>query len=119
MKLKDYLILVAIVGGLGLMFFVTRFIQPERVKPGTPEYEAYIDRFVAECLRNPQPIEASANGRPPPSQSARAAAPRTPHPTEASATARPPPSQSEREAACRATVLQADRFNPDVRPLRQ
>jgi hypothetical protein len=94
MKLKDYLILVAIVGCLGLMFFVTRFIQPERVKPGSPEYEAYIDRFVAECLRNPQPIEASANGR-------------------------PPPSQSEREAACRATVLQADRFNPDVRPLRQ
>ena len=94
MKLKDWLILVAIVGGLGLMFFVTRFIQPERVKPGTPEYEAYIERFVAECLRNVPPTEPSANGR-------------------------PPPSQSERDAACRATVLQADRFNPDGRPLKQ
>jgi hypothetical protein len=94
MKLKDWLILVAFVGGLGLVFFVTRFTQPERVRPGSPEFEAYIDRFVAECLRNPQPIEASVNGR-------------------------PPPSQSEREATCRATVLQADRFNPDVRPLKQ
>jgi hypothetical protein len=93
MKLKDWLILVAIVGSLVLMFFVTRFSQPERVKPGSPEYEAYIDRFVAECLRNPPPIEASLN--------------------------RPPPSQSQREATCRATVLQADRFNPDVRPLKQ
>lgn len=92
MKLKDWLILVVFVGGLGLVFFLTRFTQPERVKPGSPEYEAYIDRFVAECLRNPQPIQASANGG--------------------------PPSESEREATCRATVLQADRFNPDVRPLK-
>jgi hypothetical protein len=45
MKLKDYLILVAVVGGLGLILFVTRLSQPERVKPGTPEYEAYIERF--------------------------------------------------------------------------
>jgi hypothetical protein len=92
MKLRDWLSLVVIVGALALMFFVTRFVQPERVQPGSPEYEAYIDRFVAECLRNPQPIKASTNGR--------------------------EPSDAEREATCRATVLQADRFNPDGRPLK-
>ncbi len=43
MKLRDWLTLVSIIGGLALMFAVTRFSQPERVKPGSPEYEAYIE----------------------------------------------------------------------------
>jgi hypothetical protein len=93
MKRQDWLILVAIVGGLVLMFFITHYSQPQRVRPGSPEYDAYIERYVAECLRNPPPTEASANGHEPPTQSAR-------------------------EAACRSTVLQADRFNPDGRPLK-
>jgi hypothetical protein len=93
MKRQDWLILVAIVGGLVLMFFITHYSLPARVKPGTPEYDAYIERYVAECLRNPPPTEASANGH-------------------------EPPTQSEREAGCRSTVLQNDRFNPDGRPLK-
>ena len=92
MKLRDGLILAAIVGGLTLMFAVTRYSQPERVKPGSPEYDAYIEHYVAECLRN-QPIDRGSGER------------------EA-------PSEAEREAACRVSVLQADRINPDNRPLK-
>jgi len=94
MKLRDWLTLVSIIGGLALMFAVTRFSQPERVKPGSPEYEAYIEHYVAECLRNPQPPDKGQAER-------------------------PPPSESERAAACRVTVLQADRLNPDARPLKR
>ena len=94
MKLRDWLILTTIIGGLALMFVVTRFSQPERVKPGSPEYEAYIEHYVAECLRNPQPPEKSRAER-------------------------EPPSVTEREAACRITVLQADRLSPDARPLKR
>ena len=92
MKLRDWLTLVSIIGGLALMFAVTRFSQPERVKPGSPEYEAYIEHYVAECLRNP----------PPPDKAERQL-----------------PSEAERVAACRVTVLQADRINPDARPLKR
>ena len=38
MKLRDWLTLAAIVGGLVVMFMITRYSQPERVKPGSPEY---------------------------------------------------------------------------------
>jgi hypothetical protein len=93
MKRQDWFILVAIVGGLVLMFFITRWAQPDRAKPGTAEYEAYIERYVAECLRNPPPTEVSSTGN-------------------------DLPTQAGRETACRATVLQADRFNPDGRPLK-
>jgi hypothetical protein len=91
MNLRDSLTLAAIVGALALMFVVTRFSQPERVKPGSPEYDAYIDHYIAECLRNPQPFDKDHG--------------------EAAA-------QAEREAACRVSVLQADRLNPDNRPLK-
>jgi hypothetical protein len=91
MKLRDWLILAAIVGSLALMFAITRFTQPERVKPGSPEYDAYIEHYIAECLRNPQPLDKDHS--------------------EA-------PSEAEREAACRVSVLQADRLNPDNRPLK-
>lgn len=93
MKTRDWLTLASIIGGLALMFTLTRVVQPERVKPGSPEYNAYIAHYVAECLRNPLPAD---KGR---------------APSE--------PSQSEREAACRASVLQADRLNPDARPLKR
>ena len=43
MKLRDGLTLAAIVGCLALIFLITRFDQPERVKPGSPEYDAYIE----------------------------------------------------------------------------
>jgi hypothetical protein len=89
MKLRDWLTLAAIVGSLALIFVITRFGQPERVKPGSPEYDAYIEHYIDECLRNPQPIDKG--------------------PTESV-------SQAEREAACRGSVLQADRFNPENRP---
>jgi hypothetical protein len=96
MKWRDQLTLAAIVGGLLLMFFLTRHSQPERVKPGSAEYDAYIDHYIAECMRNPPPVDKSnSNG------------------THA------PPSETEREAACRIYVLQADRLNPDVRPLKR
>jgi hypothetical protein len=94
MKWSDQLSLAAIVGGLLLMFFLTRHSQPERVKPGSAEYDAYIDHYIAECMRNSPPVDKS-NG------------------THAS------PSETEREAACRIYVLQADRLNPDVRPLKR
>jgi hypothetical protein len=93
MKLRDRLTLVTIVGGLVLMFVLTRHSLPERVKPGSPEYDAYIDHYVAECLRNQAPVEKS-NG------------------------AQALPAESEREAACRTYVLQADRLYPDTRPLK-
>jgi hypothetical protein len=83
MKLRDGLSLAAIVGSLALIFVITRFDQPERVKPGSPEYDAYIEHYIAECLRNPQSIDKGAS-----------------------------------EAACRVSVLQADRLNPDNRPLK-
>jgi len=91
MKLRDGLTLAAIVGALALMFFVTRYSQPERVKPGSSEYDAYIERYIGECLRNPPPPDKS-NGA---------------NHTDA-----------EREEACRATVLEADRLNPVARPLK-
>jgi hypothetical protein len=89
MKPRDQLMLAAILGGLMLMFFVTHLYKPERVRPGTPEYDAYIQHFVEECLKAP----------------ARHQIPET----------LPP---SDLEPACRAAVLQADRFNPSVRPLK-
>jgi hypothetical protein len=95
MKSRDQLTLAAIVGGLLLMFFLTRYTQPERVKPGSPEYDAYIDHYIAECLQNPPPA-------PPADRSTGAS-----------------PSGGEPEAACRTSVLQADRLNPDVRPLKR
>jgi hypothetical protein len=91
MKLRDWLTLGAIVGGLVLMFTFTRFSQPERVKPGSPEYTEYIEHYVAECLRNPQSFDRNNSEL---------------------------PSEAEREAACRITVQQADRLNPENRPLR-
>jgi hypothetical protein len=91
MKLRDWLTLGAIVGGLVLMFTFTRFSQPERVKPGSPEYAEYIEHYVAECMRNPQSFDRSHSELPP---------------------------ETEREAACRITVQQADRLNPENRPLR-
>ena len=93
MKLRDRLTLAAIVGTLTLMFAITRFSQPERVKPGSPEYDAYIEHYIGECLRVPPPIDRSHGER-------------------------EPPSESEREAACRGSVLQADRLNPENRPLK-
>jgi hypothetical protein len=93
MKVRDWLILLSIVGGLTLMFFLTRYSQPVRVKPGSPEYAAYIERYVAECLRNGQSSDSGSVGH--------AVSP-----------------QSDREAVCRASVLQTDRFNPDGRPLK-
>jgi len=94
MKIRDWLTLASIIGGLALMFTLTRVVQPERVKPGSPEYEAYIEHYVSECLRNPPPPE---KGRP----------------------QAEPPSDAEREAACRVSVLQADRLSPDARPLKR
>src|SRR5262245_54417869 len=73
MKLRDGLILAAIVGGLALMFAVTRYSQPERVKPGSPEYEAYIEHYIAECLRNPQPTDRGDGERDTPSEAEREA----------------------------------------------
>jgi hypothetical protein len=89
--MSDGLTLAAIVGFLALIFLITRFDQPERIKPGSPEYDAYIEHYIAECLRNPQPVDKG--------------------PSE-------PTSQAEREAACRVAVLQADRLNPENRPLK-
>src|SRR5262245_18007714 len=89
MKLRDGLTLAAIVGSLALIFVITRFDQPERVKPGSPEYDAYIEHYIAECLRTPQSIDKGASE---------------------------PASQTEREAAWRVSVLQADRRHTDQRP---
>jgi hypothetical protein len=94
MNLRDWLILTSIVGGLVLMFAVTRYSLPERVKPGSPEYAAYIEHYVAECLRTPPPVDK----------------------TQISLEAR---SDAQRETACRVFVQQADRLNPVARPLKQ
>ena len=91
MKLRDWLTLAAIVGGLVLMFMITRYSQPERVKPGSPEYAEYIEHYVGECLRNPQSFDRTHSET---------------------------PSEAEREAACRISVQQADRLNPENRPLK-
>ena len=91
MKLRDWLTLAAIVGGLVVMFMITRYSQPERVKPGSPEYAEYIEHYIGECLRSPQAFDRTH------SESL---------------------SEAEREAACRVTVLQADRLNPENRPLK-
>ncbi len=93
MKLRDAFVLTAIVGGLVLMFVVSRHSRGERVKPGSPEYAAYIDGHVAECLQKQWVREPGDAGR-------------------------EPPSPEEREAACRTFVLQADQFNPGARPLK-
>jgi len=92
MKPREWLTLVGIVGALVLMFALTRFSQPERVKPGSPEYDAYIDHYVGECLKNPQALDKSIVTL---------------------------PTEEQRAAACRTAVLQADRLNPDVRPLKR
>jgi hypothetical protein len=92
MNLRDWLILTSIVGGLVLMFGVTRYSLPERVKPGSPEYAAYIEHYVAECLRGPPASDKNQ--------------------------ASPERSDSERESACRVSVQQADRLNPVARPLK-
>jgi hypothetical protein len=92
MKLRDGLILTAIIGGLALMFLFTRMSRDQRVEPGSPEYDAYIDRYVVECLQKQWVRDPNGSG---------------------------PPSETEREAACRAFVLQTDRFNPDSRPLKR
>ena len=92
MKLRDGLILTAIVGGLACMFLFTRWSRDQRVQPGSPEFDAYIERYVVECLQKQWVREPNGRG---------------------------PPSEAEREAACRVFVLQADRFNPDARPLKR
>jgi hypothetical protein len=89
MKPRDQLILAAILFGLALMFFLTHLYKPERVRPGTPEYDAYIRQFMEECLKAPARYDL---------------------PTSLSPT--------ELEGACREAVLKADRFNPTARPLR-
>lgn len=93
MKFRDGLTLTAIVGALALMFAITRFSQPERIKPGSPEHDAYIEHYIGECLRTPPPADRRRSER-------------------------EPISEAEREAACRVTVLQADRLNPENRPVR-
>jgi hypothetical protein len=96
MTLRDGLTLTAILGGLTLMFFVSRQARDERVQPGSPEYAAYIDSMVAECL-DKQWTWALEH-------------------TDGSRDPRP---QAEREASCRKFVLQADRFDPSGRPLKR
>jgi hypothetical protein len=91
-KPRDWLTLAGIVGALVFMFALTRFTLPERVKPGTPEYDAYIDHYVGECLKNPQALDKTIAAL---------------------------PTDEQRAAACRIAVLQADRINPDVRPLKR
>ncbi len=89
MTLRDRLLLAAILGGLAVMFYVTHIYKPERVRPGTPEWEAYIRQFVEECLKAPARYDIPANLPP-----------------------------AELEPACRTAVIQADRFNPSARPLK-
>jgi hypothetical protein len=96
MTLRDGLTLTAIVGGLALMFFISRQARDERVQPGSSEHTAYIEDLVAECLEKQWTwtTERPDGGRDP----------------------RPP---AEREAACRAFVLQTDRLDPSGRPLKR
>jgi hypothetical protein len=89
MTRRDSFTLGAILAALALMFYVTHLRRPERVRPGTPEYEAYIQHYVEECLKNPTRYEVLLSLPP-----------------------------AELEAACRDAVLRADRFNPSARPLR-
>jgi hypothetical protein len=96
MTLRDGLTLTAIVGGLALMFFVSRQAREERVQPGSAEYAAYIDRLVAECLEKQWAWAAEH--------------------TDGSRDPRP---LAEREVACREFVLQNDRFSPDSRPIKR
>jgi hypothetical protein len=56
MKLKDWLILVAIVGGLGLMF--SRGSSSQARQAWIAGIRG-LHRSLAECLRNPQTIEAA------------------------------------------------------------
>jgi len=93
-NVRVYLTLAAIIGALALILLVTRFNQPERAKPGSPEYAAYIEHYVHECFRY---FERYIGGR----------------------KGRQLPSEPERQAACRDFVLQADRLNPVARPLVQ
>jgi hypothetical protein len=89
MKLSDRLMLAAILSGLAFMFFMTHIYKPERVRPGSPEYEAYIQYWVEECVKAPARF-GIAEGLAP----------------------------AELEAACRAATLKADRFDPSARPLK-
>jgi hypothetical protein len=89
MTLRDRLLLAGILGGLAVMFYVTHIYKPERVRPGTHEWEAYIRQFVEECLKAPARYDIPANLSP-----------------------------AELEPACQAAVIKADRFNPSVRPLK-
>jgi hypothetical protein len=89
MKPRDKLILAGIIVSLVLTFLLTRLYRPERVRPGSPEYEAYIQRAVDECIQSPARNDLNATLPP-----------------------------AELATACRNSVLQADRFNPAERPLK-
>jgi hypothetical protein len=95
MTLRDGLILTAIVGGLALMFFVSRHSRDERVPTGSPEHAAFIEQLVAECLEKQWTWTAEH--------------------TDGSRDPRP---LTEREAGCRQLVIQSDRFDPSARPTR-
>jgi len=88
-KLRAHAMLFAIIGGLAMLFFVTRYFKPERVKRGTPEFDAYIEHYVRECISAPDRYKLL-----------------------------PTLTGAELEAACRNAVLEADRFNPSARPLK-
>jgi hypothetical protein len=89
MNPRDRLLLAGILGSLALMFYLTHLYKPERVRPGTPEWEAYIQQFVEECLKSPARYDIPATLPP-----------------------------ADLEPTCRAAVLRADRFNPSIRPLK-
>jgi hypothetical protein len=95
MTLRDALILAAIIGGLALMFFVSRHSRDARVPAGSPEHAAYIEQLVAECVEKQWTWTAEH--------------------TDGSRDPRP---LAEREAACRQLVIQNDRFDPSARPTR-
>src|SRR5262245_3278310 len=68
MNLRDGLSLAAIVGSLALIFAIPRFDQPERVKPGSPEYDAYIEHYIADvCEPRSRSIRVPASRPPKPS----------------------------------------------------
>src|SRR5262245_32298037 len=96
MTLRDGLTLTTIVGGLVLMFFLSRQARDERVQAGSPEHAAYIDGLVAECLDKQWTWAID-------------------HPDGT----RDPRPQAEREASCRAFVLRNDRLDPSGRPLKR
>jgi hypothetical protein len=93
---RDALILTAIVGGLALMFFVSRHSRDERVPAGSPEHAAYIEQLVAECLEKQWTWTAEH--------------------TDGSRDPRP---LAEREPGCRQLVMQNDRLDPSARPTRR